>query len=176
VMPKVDIPYDAHGIAMTRKQYGDALSETGRHREAAEQYLQAAQLVQDDPDNRVAHAELAWYAAQSLQDAGLGEESVAAYRRAAGLWGELGQVSPRVRCLRSAAWVLHWMSEADEPSEPGESSGEAAMRAVLAELESLAAADDPSEEVLEELTETRRQLTGMIGEREGHQGDHEHDE
>ncbi|GII55295.1 hypothetical protein Pth03_36840 [Planotetraspora thailandica] len=162
-MPKVDVPYDEQGIVMTRKQFGDALAEIGRHREAAEQYLQAATLVQDDPEQLGSQAELAWYAAQALQDAGMGEEALAAFRRAAGLWQQLGEVSPHVRCLRSAAWLLHWMRDSDEAPEAGESAGEAAMLAVLAELEALAAAD-PSEEVLEELEETKRQLAGMVEE------------
>jgi tetratricopeptide (TPR) repeat protein len=168
-MPRVEIPYDPHGIAMTRKQYGDSLAEIGRPREAAEQYLEAARLLQDDPDNRVPHARLAWAAAEALRDAGQSDEALAAYQKAALLWGELGEVTPRVRCLRSAAWLLlNAMDDAD-PEDAGATSDAAewpavvAMRAVLTELESLKEGG-PSEEVMAELAETRRQLDSMLGE------------
>ncbi|GAA4582457.1 hypothetical protein GCM10023194_17210 [Planotetraspora phitsanulokensis] len=166
-MPRVEIPYDAHGIANTRRQYGDSLGAVGRHHEAAEQYLEAARLFQDDPQNQVPHAQLAWAAAEALRDAGQGEESLAAYRRAALLWAEIGAVTPRVRCLRSAAWLLNAMDDAaaEEAGTTPDATGPGvvAMRAVLNELESLAQSD-PSEEVLDELAETRRQLGAMLGE------------
>jgi tetratricopeptide (TPR) repeat protein len=167
-MPRVEIPYDPHGIAMTRKQYGDSLGAIGRPREAAEQYLEAARLLQDDPDNRVSHAQLAWAAAEALRDAGQSDEALAAYRRAARLWSELGEVTPRVRCLRSAAWLLNAMDDA-APDDAGgtpdamERPGVVAMRAVLTELEAIVESG-PSEEVMAELAETRRQLDSMLGE------------
>ncbi|GIH23559.1 hypothetical protein Aph01nite_18690 [Acrocarpospora phusangensis] len=162
VMPRVEIPYDAPVIAMTRKQYGASLRELGRHREAAEQFLKGAELVQDNSDERVMYAELAWSAAQALQYSGQTVEAMAAYQRAALLWTELGQLTPRVRCLRSAAWLLRWMGEPDsEEHRESEQPGIAEMRAVLTELEGLAERS-PSEEVLAELAETREQLEQLI--------------
>lgn len=134
VMPHVDVPYHGPYVAMTREQYGDCLTQLGEHREAAAQYLAAAAILQDDRDNRGAHARLAWTAAESLQNAGRPDEALAAYRRAADLWRELDSPVARARCLRSAAWLLTWSDEDREPRWP-----EAAdtMRAVLAELESI---------------------------------------
>jgi tetratricopeptide (TPR) repeat protein len=163
VMPRVEIPYDPQVIAMTRRQYGESLHALQQYREAAEQFLKAAQLVQDDPNNRFPHAELAWYAAESLQHSGQRTEALAAYQRAAELWAELGQLTPRVRCLRSVAWLLHWTHDpASEERHDGiDQPGVATMRAVLAELESLAE-NGASEEVLTELAETREQLDQML--------------
>ncbi|MBX6384516.1 MAG: hypothetical protein IRZ07_16345 [Microbispora sp.] len=162
VMPRVEIPYDGRVIAWTRSQYGKSLAELGRHREAAEQFLMAAQLVQDDPGAREMHAEMAWSAAEALQFDGQTDEALAAFRRAARLWGDLGRVVPRVRCLRAAAWLMDWTGgdEAATGQAP-EPPGVTAMRAVLAELESLAESDS-SEEIAAELAETRRQLGAML--------------
>ncbi|MEU4229120.1 tetratricopeptide repeat protein [Nonomuraea sp. NPDC026600] len=113
VIPRVEIPYDAPVIAMTWGQYGASLRELGRHREAAEQFLQGAELVQNDSDQRAMHAELAWSAAEALQYSGQTTEALAAYQRTAALWTELGQLTPRVRCLRSAAWLLRYRGEPD---------------------------------------------------------------
>lgn len=155
VMPRVHIPYDTVVIAMTHEQYGDALREINRHREAAEEFLQAASLIQDDTRNLAAHARLARAAADALQRSGQAREAIAAYRRAAELFGGLGDISSRVRSLRSAAWAE--FREAGE-SPDSERAGIAAMRAVHAELEPL----DPSELVTAELAATRKQLDQML--------------
>ena len=55
-MPKVDVPYDPTGIAQTREVYARSLRALGRHRDAAEQFLEAARLIAGDPDNASAHA------------------------------------------------------------------------------------------------------------------------
>ena len=55
-MPKVDVPYDPAGIAQTRELYARSLRALGRHRDAAEQFLETARLIADDPDNASAHA------------------------------------------------------------------------------------------------------------------------
>ncbi|MEU6431081.1 hypothetical protein ABZ860_34710 [Microbispora sp. NPDC046973] len=171
VMPRVEVPYDGEAVARTRAQYGRSLAELGRHREAAEQFVMAARLVQDDPGAKELHAELAWSAAEALQFAGRADEALPAFQRAARLWADLGMVVPRVRCLRAAAWLMDWTGEdttengdtEDGDTEDGDTEppGVTAMRAVLAELESLAAAE-PSEEVAAELAETRRQLDAML--------------
>ncbi|MGI5491301.1 hypothetical protein [Microtetraspora malaysiensis] len=164
VLPKVEIPYAPPMVAMTRAQFGECLRELGRHRDAAEQFVEAARLVQDDPDNARTHAELAWSAALALEYAEETPQALAAYRRAAELWGDLGEVVPRVRCLRSAAWLIHWEDapgDSGDNVDPMERPGPVAMRAVLAELESLAE-QDASEEVMAELATTREQLEYMI--------------
>ncbi|MEV4576578.1 hypothetical protein AB0K16_25340 [Nonomuraea jabiensis] len=171
VIPKVEIPYDAPVIAMTRGQYGASLHELGRHREAAEQFLKGAELIQNNSDQQAMHAELAWSAAEALQYSGQTTEALAAYQRAAALWTELGQLTPRVRCLRSAAWLLRYMAEPDpEEHQDAERPGVAEMRAVLAELVELAE-HSPSEEVLAELAETQKQLEQMITDRFDEYGD-----
>jgi tetratricopeptide (TPR) repeat protein len=163
VMPHVDVPYAPPVVAMTREQYGRSLTGTGQHAEAAREFLEAARLVQDDADQAV-HARLAGAAAEALQRAGRGGEALAAYQRAAQLFGDLGQVVARVRCLRSAAWLQFEAPDADEPDadEPdGAALGVATMQAVLSELESLPA-DSSSPELDTELAATRTQLDQML--------------
>ena len=129
LMPRVHVPYDGPGIAMRREQYGDCLTQLRDYRKAAEQYVAAAALVQDDPQNQVAHARVAWSAAQALQSAGMFAEALPAYRRVAELWGELGNLPARVRCLRSAAWLVGWENSWTQALEQ--------MHAVLAELKAV---------------------------------------
>jgi len=100
-----------------------------------------------------------------LQRSGQSTEALAAYQRAGQLFGDLGNVVERVRSLRSAAWLQFWAGAA-EPGEPGEPDaaeppGVTAMRAVLSELESLAAAG-LSPELETELTATGTQLGRML--------------
>jgi tetratricopeptide (TPR) repeat protein len=154
VMPRVHIPYDTLTIALTHQQYGDALREINRHREAATEFLEAARLIQDDTAHVAAHARLARSAADALLCSGQGLAAITAYRRAADLFGGLGDISGRVRSLRSAAWAEFREAEDDL----GSTAGIATMRAVLAELEVL----DPSEQVTEELEATRKQLDQML--------------
>ena len=167
LMPRVHVPYDGAGIAMTHEQYGDCLSGLKEYRKAAEQYLAAAALVQNDPQNRVAHARVAWSAAQALQNAGMPADALPAYRRAAQLWGELGNVPARVRCLRSAAWLLGWPqnegadSDSDAPAANPWPEAVAAMRAVLAELTALPE-DERSEAIEAEIANTVEQLDRML--------------
>lgn len=176
LMPRVHVPYDGAGIAMAREQYADCLTQLGEHRRAAEQYLAAAKLVQDDPRNGLAHARLAWSAAQSLQSAGLAGEALPAYQRAAQLWGELGNLPARVRCLRSAAWLIGWSQDDDSQREKENNDGGAgareavarwtealaAMRSVLAELTAVPR-QERSEPVVAEIRHTEDQLRQLIG-------------
>jgi tetratricopeptide (TPR) repeat protein len=158
LMPHVDVPYYGPFAAMTREQYGDCLSQLGEHREAATQYLAAAALLQDDPDNQVAHARLAWTAAESLQNAGRPQDALAAYHRAADLWRELDSPAARARCLRSAAWLLTW---SDDDVEPRWSEAADTMRAVLGELESIPEGDrDPA--IADEIDSTIDQLDRLL--------------
>jgi len=158
LMPHVDVPYYGPFVAMTREQYGDCLTHLGEHREAAAQYLAAAALLQDDPDNQRAHARLAWTAAESLQNAGRPHDALAAYRRAADLWRELESPAARARCLRSAAWLLTW---SDDEQEPRWSEAVDTMRAVLAELESIPG-DGRDPAVDQEIDNTVDQLDRLL--------------
>ena len=58
------------GIAQTRQAFGHSLRETHRHREAAEQFLEAARLIADDPNSAKPHAFLTADAARDLQLSG----------------------------------------------------------------------------------------------------------
>lgn len=153
LMPRVDVPYDGPSIAMRHEQYGDCLTRLNEHRKAAEQYLAAAALVQDDPGNRVPHARVAWSAAQALQSAGLFDQAVPVYRRVAELWGDLGNIPARVRCLRSAAWLIGWESSWPEALEQ--------MRSVLSELEAVPA-QQRAEPIAAEIANTREQMDQML--------------
>jgi tetratricopeptide (TPR) repeat protein len=77
VMPRIDVPYAAPVIALTREQYGRSLTATGQHAEAAREFLEAARLVQDEAD-LAAHARLTGAAAEALQRAGRNAESLPA--------------------------------------------------------------------------------------------------
>ena len=158
VMPHVDVPYAPPVIAVIREQYGRSLTGTGHHAAAAREFLEAARLVQDDAD-QAGHARLAGAAAEALQRAGQNAEALAAYQRTAQLFGDLGHVVARVRCLRSAAWLQLETADTGEPD--GEVLGVATMRAVLTELESLPA-DSSSPELDTELAATRTQLDQML--------------
>ena len=155
-MPKVDVPYDPAGIAQTRELYARSLRELGRHRDAAEQFLETARLIADDPDNASAHALVAADAARELQRSGQPGAAVAAFQRAAELFGDLENTVARVRCLRSAAWVQFRMDG------NGKQSGLATMRSVLASLESLSQGDSATEELTGERDNTVAQLDEML--------------
>jgi tetratricopeptide (TPR) repeat protein len=139
-MPKVDVPYDPAGIAQTREAYARSLRALGRHRDAAEQFLEAARLIAGDPDNASAHALVAADAALALQQSGQHGAALAAFQRAAELFGKLGNTVARVRCLRSAAW-LQFRTDGD-----GKRTGVTTMRSVLASLESLSQQDPAAAE------------------------------
>ena len=158
-MPRVSVPYDPAVVAATRDQYGRSLRAIGRHAEAAEQFLEAAKIVAGDPAKIPAQASLAAAAAESLQRSGQREAALPAFRRAASLFGQLGNVVTRVRCLRSAAWIEF----SADVTAGTEGAGVATMRSVLAELEPLITADAPAE-LAAELDNTRTQLDKMLKE------------
>jgi tetratricopeptide (TPR) repeat protein len=161
VIPEVDVPYDVRTVAMTREQYGRSLTAIERHREAAEQFLEAARLIADDQDNSAAHANVAWLAAEALRRSGQLTEARAAFLRTAELFAALGDTVPRVRCLRSAAW-LDFGPAPDQP--PGaERPRVSAMRSVLAELEAATTTGDQAD-LAPELEATRKQLDAMLAE------------
>jgi tetratricopeptide (TPR) repeat protein len=175
VMPRVDIPYEPAVVALTREQFGSSLGELDRHREASEQFLRAATLLQDDPRHAAAHARLAASAAESLQRSGQLAEALAAFQRAATLFRELGDDVRWARCRRSAAWLQFWDPPAPPAGPDAEPAGVTAMRAVLSDLESMTAVD-PSEELVAELAATSKQLTKMLTEPDPDDEDEDDDE
>lgn len=159
---KVDVPYDARGVAMTRDAYGRSLREIGQYGEAAEQFLQAAQLLEGDTDNQGPHAMLAALAAEDLERSGQPGLALPAYRRAAELFGGLGDQAARIRTLRAAAWVEFGMASRELVIDE-QHPGVPAMRAALAENEAAVAGDGPADPALaEELENTRDQLERML--------------
>ncbi len=167
VIDRVGVPYSRLGAARARRLYGESLRALRRHREAAEQLLQAAALLQEETGNERPYAEVAWSAAECLQYSGRYDEALPAFERAAALWESLGESVPSVRCRRSVAWLVFQR----EPQRAVE-----LMRAVLAGLQESAPApasaatgvdseEEPlsgTEELNAELDETERQLNRMV--------------
>ncbi|WP_435590863.1 hypothetical protein [Nocardia sp. bgisy118] len=149
-------PYPAAEMAVLRGQFGKSLRLTGKYREAGEQFLEGARLVRADRGRVELQAELVWSAASALDAGGAEDQARLAYLRAAQLWGELGRIGPRSRCLRSAAWLRYWSAD----SESERADGIAALGEVLADLEALAQRE-PSAQVTLELEYTRNQLEDM---------------
>jgi hypothetical protein len=90
-------------------------------------------------------------------------EAAGQFRLAAELYAELGDVTRRVRCLRSAAWLDFNHAEAGTGGD-----GVVAMAAVLAELNQLAelAPEDAPGYLAAELAATRSQLADMRAQRD----------
>ncbi|MCP2318784.1 hypothetical protein APR12_004143 [Nocardia amikacinitolerans] len=149
-------PYPAAEMAVLRGQFGKSLRVVGRYREAGEQFLEGARLIRADRARVELQAELVWSAASALDAGGAEDRARLVYLRAAELWGDLDRIGPRSRCLRSAAWLRYWTAD----SETERADGIAALGAVLAELEALAARE-PSAQVSLELEYTRNQLADM---------------
>ncbi|WP_406272097.1 hypothetical protein OH799_32035 [Nocardia sp. NBC_00881] len=147
-----EIPYPPAELAVVRAQFGRSLTALNRHRDAAHHFIEGARLVEHDPDRKELHADLAWSAAAALECCGQDDEAVAAYRRAAELWADLGRVVSQARCQRSAAWLQVYASGDPERWLPS-------MRALTDELAALA---DHSTEAAEELAHTREQLARML--------------
>ncbi|CAM4281464.1 hypothetical protein NONI108955_18885 [Nocardia ninae] len=150
------VPYPPAELATVRAQFGESLNALHRYDDAARQFALGAQLVEHDPERRALHAQLAMSAAAALDYSDHDAAAVAAYQRAAELFGELGDVVSRARCVRSAAWLQLWGSTAG-PGRPWF----AAMQALIAELAELDGGSS-SNEVAEELARARRELTEML--------------
>ena len=102
--------------------------------------------------------------ADAVRDRDPGEPALAAFRRAADLYGKLGDTVNRVRSRRSAAWLEHWLAPAPPaPADLDTYPGVVTMREVLAELEPLVTADGPAE-LAKERENTREQLAQMLEE------------
>ncbi|MFI9403550.1 hypothetical protein [Nocardia sp. NPDC052316] len=150
------VPYPPAELAAVRAQFGESLNALHRYDAAARQFALGAQLVEHDPERRALHARLAMSAASALDYSDHDAAAVAAYQRAAELFGELGDVVSRARCVRSAAWLQLWGSAAG-PGRPWF----AAMQALIAELAELDGRS-PSTEITEELARARRELGEMM--------------
>ncbi|WP_378738687.1 hypothetical protein [Nocardia brasiliensis] len=154
------LPYPPAEIATVRAQFGESLNALHRYHEAARQFAEAARLIERDPDRRELHAGLAWSAATALEYCDQDEAARAAYQRAAALFGDLGQLVSRARCLRSAAWLQVWGSTG--PGRPWLS----AMQALIAELAGVDS-DSSTAAVAAELAQTRRELGEMLDAADG---------
>ncbi|WP_238431905.1 tetratricopeptide repeat protein [Streptomyces cavernae] len=154
-----DLTAETHGdgaIVQTQWWLGDCHTELGEHRQAAEQWLRAAEIARHWPEQRD-HAMLAHLAAEALGHAGLPTEAVRAYERAGELWRSLGNVHGLVRSLRARAWVA--AQEDDGVAAARELMGTAAQECERA----LAAGPaDGEESVLAELANTHRQFGDLI--------------
>jgi hypothetical protein len=134
-------PRDAvHLVFQAARAYGRA----GRHGEAVSLFAEVMPYVEvpyEVPEVAVTHDQYG----QSLRAVGRAQDAAGQFQRAAELYASLGEMVPRVRCLRAAAWL-----EASVDS----------MRAVLAELTQLAALapDEETELLAAELTATRTEL------------------
>ncbi|MEV6106536.1 tetratricopeptide repeat protein [Streptomyces sp. NPDC051940] len=139
----VDLTAERHGddaVVQARWWLGDCLAARQEHREAAEQYLLAADVAKDWPDKgRPDHARLAHLAAGALEQAGLRDEAARAFERAGELWRALGETADLVRTLRARAWLLAYedgqealalMERAVEECEAADADG---LREVLAD-------------------------------------------
>ncbi|WP_351223481.1 tetratricopeptide repeat protein [Streptomyces sp. NPDC002133] len=159
VLPELTV--DDHGdgmVVQTLWWLGDALTELGEPRGAAEHWLKAADIArrwpaQDD------HAMLANLAGQALYRAGLNAEADRAYERACALWRDLGDVHGAVRALRVRAWI------AVREGQAGPEAARAFMAAAAEECErALPAAEDPAARarLCAELADTHRQTGELI--------------
>ena len=133
-------------------QAARAYGRLGRHGEAVSLFAEVMPYVEvpyEAPQIAMSHDQYG----QSLRAVGRSQEAAGQLRRAAELYAGLGDVVPRVRCLRSAAWL-----EASADS----------MRAVLAELTQLAALapDEDAGPLAEELTTTRAELDQLRAEQD----------
>ncbi|MFD6162264.1 hypothetical protein ACFWF7_09400 [Nocardia sp. NPDC060256] len=159
VMAAEGIPYPPTELATVRAQFGDSLNALRRYQDAARQFARAAQLVEHDPDRRELHADLAMSAATALDYCDQDAAAVAAYQRAAELFGDLGNMVSRARCVRSAAWLQLWGSD-ERPGRPWFT----AMQALIDELTD----NGSSTAIAEELAQTRRELSEMLDAEDGY--------
>ncbi|WP_326798764.1 tetratricopeptide repeat protein [Streptomyces sp. NBC_01808] len=136
-----DLSADRHGegaVVQTRWWLGDALRRLGEYKQAAEQYVLAAEIAAAWPrEGARDHAMLATLAAQSLSAADLDTQAARAYERAGALWRDLGDVPALIRTLRSRAWL------ALRPAQEGAATGRALMAEAERELTTALATTEP---------------------------------
>ncbi|MFJ9940951.1 tetratricopeptide repeat protein [Streptomyces erythrochromogenes] len=150
-----------HGDGQTvfvREFLGDLLRRLGELRPAAEQYLLAAEVTKGWEDPRP-QASLAQSAADTLDDAGLAEEAVAAYERALELHRRTGtDPVAEVRVLRSLAWL----GLRQEITATTVDRARGRMGAAAAVLEAALAADPGLPALRSELAQTWHQLAQVL--------------
>lgn len=155
-----------------REFLGDLLRRLNEHREAAEQYLLAAETAKGWEDPRP-QASLAQSAADTLSDAGLAVEAVAAYERALELHRLTGGAPvAEVRILRSLAWL--GLREGVDAAATARARG--LMDEAAGVLEAALAAEPDSAELRAELAQTWHQLAQVLDRRVGAQQQHDGDE
>ncbi|WP_279399099.1 tetratricopeptide repeat protein [Streptomyces sp. APSN-46.1] len=149
-----------------REFLGDLLRGLREPREAAEQYLLAAELVKGWEDPRP-QASLAQSAADQLFDAGLTQEAGAAYERALELHRLTGDAPvAEVRILRSLAWL----AVRDEVTNATVARARALMDEAAGVLEEALAEAGGSPELRSELAQTWHQLAQVLDRRVGVEG------
>ncbi|MFG2876189.1 tetratricopeptide repeat protein [Streptomyces sp. NPDC048337] len=155
-----------------REFLGDLLRRLNEPRQAAEQYLLAAETAKGWEDPRP-QANLAQSAADTLSDAGLAVEAVAAYERALELRRLTGEAPvAEVRILRSLAWLgLRERVDDDAVTRARALMGEAA-----GVLETALAAEPGSVELRSELAQTWHQLAQVLDRRVSAQEQHDEEE
>ncbi|MFI6279433.1 tetratricopeptide repeat protein [Streptomyces sp. NPDC050988] len=157
-----ELSAQTHGdgaIVQTHWWLGDCLTELGEHREAAEHWLQAAEIARQWPEQHD-HAMLAHLAAEALGHAELLPEAEQAYARAGDLWRSLGNVHGLIRSLRARAW-LAVREEGSGLDTARELMGEA-VRACEDEVPDGNGADEAREQLVAELAQTHRQFGDLV--------------
>lgn len=103
-LPDLRAAHHEGRVVQARWWLGECLLRLDEPREAAEQFLLAAEIAKGWEEQQD-HAGLAHLAADALNRAGLDDQAVQAYERAEELWRALGQNSSAVRGLRARAWI-----------------------------------------------------------------------
>ncbi|WP_327414975.1 tetratricopeptide repeat protein [Streptomyces sp. NBC_01233] len=141
-----------------REFLGDLLRRLNEPRPAAEQYLLAAEVTKGWEDPRP-QASLAQSAADTLSDAGLAAEAVAAYERALELHRLTGEAPvAEVRVLRSLAWL----GLREEVTATAVERARGRMAEAAEVLEAALAADPGAPELRSELAQTWHQLAQVL--------------
>ncbi|MFG2982875.1 tetratricopeptide repeat protein [Streptomyces sp. NPDC048258] len=144
-----------------REFLGDLLRQLNELRPAAEQFLLAAETAKGWEDPRP-QARLAQSAADTLSDAGLTAEAVAAYERAVELHRLTGGAPvAEVRALRSLAWL----GLREEVTDQAVARARVLMDEAAGVLETALAADPGAPELQSELAQTWHQLAQVLDRR-----------
>jgi hypothetical protein len=154
-----ELSAQTHGdgaIVQTHWWLGDCLTELGEHREAAEHWLQAAEIARHWPEQRD-HAMLAHLAAEALGHAELLPQAEQAYARAGDLWRSLGNVHGLIRSLRARAWLA-----VREEGSGLDTARELMDEAVRACEDEVSEDDETREQLVAELAQTHRQFGDLV--------------
>lgn len=135
---------------------GDCLTELGEHREAAEHWLQAAEIARHWPEQQD-HAMLAHLAAEALGHAELLPEAERAYARAGDLWRSLGNVHGLIRSLRARAWLA-----VREEGSGLDTARELMGEAVRVCEDEVPEDDEARAQLVAELAQTQRQFGDLV--------------